>query len=600
MMNQVSKLLLSMLPLNFAFPKAKLLLLLAYSLPVILLFWFVVTYSVSVPVSDEWTLIGFFRKIQSGTVNFGDFFAQDNEHRPFFPRIIYAIMAFSSKWDIKLENYFSLLLALVNFLLLYKISISTINESNRALFHLFGIATCIIFFSLIQNENWLLGFNLTFFLTITCAISAIFILDFCKNFPPITQIVLASLCCFINSFSNASGLLSWLAILPSLYLVKGEPKQKKIRFFIWILLFILCGFIYSIGYQKPPQTPHILFIFQQPLITLEYFFTIIGSPFCQHIFPPVITGLIIFLAFSLFNIFYFKNYRSDFATKATPWLSLSWFSILFALVTTIGRAGFGVEQATSSRYTTYLVLLIISCLQMWRLWILDKWQDDKKILSFWFVKLCLGFLIALFIFDSSSSISVGKYTFIYRNAAKDCLEIINFIQYKGYSPNDLLNNLMPDQPTILILSKALETLGFRHFPKKITFISNPDKPYGDIDIPTTTPQILTLPKSDTLKLSGWAIFPNQEEQPTAVLLSYGSNKSFIANGLVNSSRPDVAKALKSSKYNKSGWEVNLPIQYLPVGETIVKVWVYDKKNQQFIQLNGEPKIKVVEKTINPR
>ncbi|MGJ5633814.1 hypothetical protein [Nostoc sp. CALU 1950] len=579
---------------SLALPKTNALLV-VYSLPVILLLWFITTFSVNVPFWDDWGLVNFFEKIYSGTINFGDFFAQHNEHRIFFPRIIFAIIAFSSKWNIKLENYFSFLLALVNFVFLYKIAASSYNENNKILFHLFNITTCIINFSLIQYENWLWGFQIAWLFINTCLIIAVFILTVPKNFHPNSRLLLASICCFIASFSSAHGLLSWLAVLPSVYLIEGTTKQKKIRFLVWVVLFSFCVAIYFIGYQKPSQHPSIFFLLQQPFITSEFFFTIIGSSFYKNIFPPVVIGLIILFVFLFFNVTCFKNYQSDFINKANPWISLGWFPILFALITTVGRAGMGIEQAAISRYKTVSILLIISCLQLWRLCILYKGKDAGKNTYILFSQSFLVFLIFIFVFSSTNSIIEVQNSFIQRKAGQNCLEIINFLDKSiSNSPGNCLQFIYPEELQILKLSKTLQKLQFRDFPQNINFLTKVEKFHGFIDVPSTTKQALNLRRSDTLKLLGWAILPEQQEQPPIVLLSHGNNRSFFATGLINLTRPDVATALHSSLYKTSGWEANVSLKSLPAGETVIKGWVYDRKNRQFIQLNNEPKIKIME------
>ncbi|HBE16940.1 MAG TPA: hypothetical protein DDW51_04840 [Cyanobacteria bacterium UBA11367] len=59
-------------------------------------------------------------------------------------------------------------------------------------------------------------------------------------------------------------------------------------------------------------------------------------------------------------------------------------------------------------------------------------------------------------------------------------------------------------------------------------------------------------------------------------------------------RPDVAKAFGSSQYAQAGWQVDVFPKSLPLGETVIKAWVYNPDNKEFVKLNGEPKIKVVE------
>ncbi|MDZ8078385.1 MAG: hypothetical protein RMX35_04645 [Nostoc sp. DcaGUA01] len=575
-------------------PKAKLVLAVSYSLPVVLLFWFVATFSVNVPFGDDWALVNFFANIHSGTANFRDFFSQHNEHRILFPRIIFGVLAFSSKWNIKLETYFIFLLALVNFAILYKIAACNWNKGNQVLFNLFNITICIAHFSLNQYENLLWGFQIAWLFINTCLILAIFILTVPKNLLPNIRLLLASLCCFIASFSSAHGLLSWVAILPSVYFLEGIDKQKKIRILLWMGLFAFCVAIYSIGYEKPSHHPTILFIFQKPLIASKYFLTLIGFSLFKNTLPPVLTGLIILLIFSFFNLLAFTNQQSKFVNKAAPWLSLGWFAILFASMTTIGRAGFGVEQATSSRYVSVSILLVISCLQLCGLWILYKWQEPPKKIYIFSV-FCLSFVISLSIYSSTNSIAEGQNISLQRKAGQNCLEIIHYIDKSiNNSPSNCLNFIFPDQVLIRQLSPVLQKLEFRHFPQNITFITKADKVHGYIDVPPTTKQPLNIRSSDTLKLLGWAILPEPQEQPPIVLLSYGNSQSFFATGLVHLNRPDVARALNSSLYNTSGWEANISLKSIPAGESVIKAWVYDRKGQQFIKLNGEPKIKVVE------
>ncbi|MFN6559636.1 MAG: hypothetical protein RMY28_007490 [Nostoc sp. ChiSLP01] len=577
------------------FQKTKIFLLIAYSLPIILTFWFVTSFSVNVPVWDDWELVSFFDKIHNGTVRFADFFAQHNEHRIFFPRIIFAILAFSSNWNIKVETCFSLLLTLANFAMMYKIASLSFNKKNRVLCHLFNITISILTFSLTQYENWLWGFQIAWFLINTCVITAVFILVVFKNWLPNLRISLASLCCLIASFSSAHGLLSWLALIPSLYLVEGKSNQKKIRLLVWMILFTSCVAIYSIGYQKPSHHPGILFILQNPLIATEYFMTIIGSSVSTNVLPPIVTGVPIFFSFLFFSVFCIKNYQSEFTNNAGSWLSIGWFATLFAIMTTIGRAGFGVEQALASRYRTVLILLVISCLQLWRLWILDRWQRSRKNTYIFSItsRSCIALLIAVFIFESiNNNIVIGKNVWRAHNAAKHCLEVRDFLD--SQSPNNCLQMFYPQPLRLIELSKTLQNLGFREFPKNIIFTTKTAKVYGNIDVPPTVEEPLILRQKDTIKWLGWGVLRERHEQPYIVLLSYGNNQSFFAYGLITLNRPDVAKALNSSLYGISGWEANVSLKSIPLGETVIKAWVYDQEGQQFIQLNGETKIKVVE------
>ena len=131
----------------------------AYLIPVALVIWFISKFSVDVPFNDQWALVPLFDKVNKGSVTFGDFFAPHNEHRIFFPKVIFVLLAFASKWNLDLERYFSVFLAIVTFLLMYKIAEISYSQDKLS-FHLFNILTCFLLFSLSQAGSWLFGFQL--------------------------------------------------------------------------------------------------------------------------------------------------------------------------------------------------------------------------------------------------------------------------------------------------------------------------------------------------------------------------------------------------------------------------------------------------------
>lgn len=346
--------------------KFKLLLFFIYLVPVIFLLWFTTIFSVNVPFMDQWSLVRLFEKVSMGTAGFGDFFVQHNEHRFVFPSAIMTAFAFISKWDIRYEIYFSILLAVITFYTTHKISLQEVKSQNYNAKRLTNILACVSIFSLVQYENWLWGFQLAFFLVNACLTLSILTIVLSHERPH--KLYFAAIPCFIASFSLAHGLLSWLAVIPSVASLKGSSRQKWTRIIVWVLLFVGTCTVYFVGYQKPSNSPSLLFSLQNPLIAADYFFTLLGSAFTHNAIIAPIMGIIMFLFF-LFASIYFVKRKPDFVinSDAAPWISLGLYAILFTLITTVGRAGFGVEQATSSRYTTSSLLLVVSTAHLWRL-----------------------------------------------------------------------------------------------------------------------------------------------------------------------------------------------------------------------------------------
>lgn len=584
------------------FSKMQIAILISYLIPIALLLWFFSSFSVNVPLADQWTLVDLFRRVAEGQANLGDFFSQNFEHRMLFPRIIFTILAFFSKWNVKVEQLFSIALAIISFYALYRIA--HIQASNKFLFHISNIAMSMLFFSLVQFNNWLWGFQLCWYLINACVILAIYILTIPQKLPNKFRLSIAALFCFIASLSAFHGLLSWLAIIPSVAFLERNPKDRKIDLLLWLILFVVCCIIYGIGYQRPEQTADILFFLKKPLIWASFVFMIVGSSSVGLVINPGIVGLFIITNFVFLNFYWLKNYNSEFARNAVPWLSLGWFSALVALMISVGRVGYGVGNALQSRYTTGTILIVIACIQMWRLYIENKqeWENRRVVIPF-VSSFIFGALTAIFIAYSTAAIADGRGLWLQGTNGKTCLEIIHYIDKSiDKLPESCLWPVSGGDFFIKEMRNSIEPLSrlkFRDFPKDLAFMTKPFKTYGAIESPSVSDKALTLPKNLNIKISGWATLPDNREQPRVVLFSYGDRKSFFANATVNLPRPDVGgKFNLLSRYSKIGWdrfgwEVNIPGNFLPIGETVIKAWVYDRDNKQFVQLNGTPKIKVI-------
>ena len=564
-----------------------------------MLIWFVLNYSINVPIGDHYALIGLFEKVSQGTANFEDFFTQHNEHRIVFPKIIFAILAFTSNWNVKFEAYLSILITIFSFYLIYKISGASQDYNKSKLFHLFNIVTCFFIFSLSQVANWVWGFQLAWFLVNTCVILAVFFLTVPKNLSPKIRLFMSALCCLIASFSLAHGLFSWLAIIPSVLSVNGNVKRRKMRLLLWGILFIFCCFIYSIDYQKPLSSSGIFLVFKNPLTAIIFFLKLLGNPIINNHATPII-GFFILSSFIFFNTHFITNYRSEFSRHAAPWISIGWFTIIFSLITTVGRVGFGIDYAASSKYTTVTILLIISCLQMWRLLISFPLRWSIKMPTK-FSYFAAGILISLPLYNYTNIIPLWQLeTEVYRNSAKTCLEVIYYLD-ESLLQQSILSNCFWflyghhwSIENFRDYAQSLEKLGFRDFPQDLKFIAEPSKIAGNIDLPSQTAQPLTLSNKATLTINGWAMPIEDSQLPKVVLFSYGKNQSFFASAFVTVEKPDVAEYYNLSRSSKIGWGTNISLKSLPLGDNIIKAWVYEQKYKQFVKLNNEVKVRIIE------
>ncbi|MEG4115214.1 MULTISPECIES: hypothetical protein [unclassified Microcoleus] len=633
----------------------KIILFTLYLIPVVLLIGFVANFSVNVPVDDEWRLASLFEKIAQGNVTFNDFWAVHSNHRILFPKIIIAILAFASQWNINYQLCLSIGLAAITFIAMYKLSSMQVKNVADDLWHLANILTCILLFSLVQQENWLWGFQLAWFLVNLCLVAAVYALssnrkflpniiaifnrmkqscctnidklfrngqdarstrtlNFCEtdilpvleNDAPLQSeqsrdtalscpyynipISIAALFCFIASFSLAQGLLSWWAAIPALAALEGNAVEKRKRLIIWILLFAVTCVVYSIDYH-PSRKTSIISLLNKPLVVIDYFLSLLGSPIVRSPGISALVGLLILGSF-LFLGFHFGRKITE-HREALPWLSIGLFSVLSALFITAGRAEFGAIHALeSSRYTTNSILLLIAVVQLGQLLVRGNYQETKATLksNYKFIyRVVAGLLIATIIVNSQQAIAQSRSALLYKQGAQDCLQLINYLDQSDFfnnSPESCLRVLSKKTWLVREGAAIIDKIGWITLAKNVEFISNTEKVYGYLDKPQTSDKFLTLTKKAALRAAGWAVWPENFKQPNIVLLSVGDKKSFFANAYVNLDSPDIAESLKSKLYNNARWAVDLSDNNLPIAQTEIKAWVYNPVDNQFVQLRG--------------
>ncbi|OIP71235.1 MAG: hypothetical protein AUK43_06750 [Oscillatoriales cyanobacterium CG2_30_40_61] len=566
-----------------------------YLIPILVVTGFIICFGVNVPFYDQWVLPALFEKIATGTLQFKDLFELHNNHRILFPRLIFIALGFISSWNIKLELFFSLGLAILTFILLYKISANSCKNQNY-FFDFTNLLTALIFFSLAQSENWLWGFQIAIFLINFCVIISCFILTQ-NQIKPKQKLLLAAIPCGIASFSSAQGLMSWLALIPSVLVLTTEVNQRKKYLIFWITLFLLSSLIYSIGYTQEPKTIN-LSLLEKLLALIQFFFNLIAAPLTNSQNFSICIGIIIVLNFIILGSYCLINLKNkNYLIKlCSPWFSIGIFSILCSILITLGRYSYGANYAIyTSRYTSHSLLLIIAVIQVWFIIIsagnfFHRNYYPKLIYSF-----VGGILVCLIVVKSEIAIAQAQTDIINKQRGETCLEIINYLEDSKFFKTHHERCLLRLSKTTWWIQdgvKKLQSVNLRNWENKITFKTESEQVYGYIDFPLSSDQPLKLKPQDSVTLKGWAIFPQQQKQPQLVFFSRGNQRSFFAQANVGLNSPDIAQVLDSPLYDHGRWEVTIPaVQLHHDGRnTTIKAWVYNPDGNEFIPLKGGVKI----------
>ncbi|PYX94517.1 MAG: hypothetical protein DMG67_01390, partial [Acidobacteria bacterium] len=300
--------------------------------PALLLVWFVSRFSVKIPVLDEWWLSYVFHAVRLGTATFNDFFAQHNEHRLFFPRLIWTSLAFATGWNIKAELALNVLLVVIVFAIVYQIALRQAQRIGSALFNLANLSSSLFIFSLTQYETWLLGVMgavLLVHASVAFAIGVCFI----QRLHPWTRFVLAAVFCFVASFSMMQGLASWIALLPCITLLPKESRSGR-KLYLWCFLFASSVVIYFCHFRFSPGRDILRFL-HHPLQAGGFFVALMGNSFCQSdaiVSGPIalVTGAAILLGLGA----YVTMLRGESKEIIAPWLSLALFGFFYAAMVT--------------------------------------------------------------------------------------------------------------------------------------------------------------------------------------------------------------------------------------------------------------------------
>jgi len=95
----------------------------------------------------------------------------------------------------------------------------------------------------------------------------------------------------------------------------------------------------------------------------------------------------------------------------------------------------------------------------------------------------------------------------------------------------------------------------------------------------------TLPKTETLVFTGWAIIPSTNKPANQVIVTQGDQNAVVAIAPVNAERADVAEANKNPSYRNSGWTVTVNPATLPADKVVLKAWAYNSDTKEASQLN---------------
>jgi hypothetical protein len=572
--------------------KRRWLFLLAAALPPCLAGLLILKCGVDFPFSDEWEIVPLLVKKAHGTLALSDLFAQVNEYRQFFPNLVFVYLAQLTRWDLRYEMLVSFLLACAVSCNVFLLGGKTVRAGGAARAAAFLLSNAFVF-SPAQYENWLMGQQLIFFIPAAC-VTACLLVSY-SGLRVWAKLLVCAALSSVSSFSSANGLLCWVVAFPALAGPEFPSKPKKFRWLtpLWVAGFAACLALYFYGFRRPAYLPPTSEPFVRPLQAVAYFLALLGAPLTgdnRYLAPlAAAAGLTLLALFASAWLVYLRpSTGGDLRRRMTCWLMLGAYSVLTAVLVTFGRAGYGVEQALSSRYTTFSLYLAVALIHLTA--ILRDARGERALPARLLDRRALAAAVAglsiFYALASAVSVRAALQQRTRLRQAKACLLFVNLVPDECLPP-DLM--AFPDKlPERL---NALDRMGFLRpglmkSRRAADFAVEPASGFGSFDQLSRDGQVFAA--------AGRARLPYRGEPADAVLLTYRTkdDNAVLFSVAEMDYKGDVLKLIpgKNPDYTYF-WKKTFPQNSLPADAVEVSAWALDADTGKAYKLEGERSIK---------
>lgn len=350
-------------------------------------------YGVNTPFWDDWEMVSIFQKINHHTLGFGDLWQQHNEHRIFFPLLILIGISYLTHWNMITAMFMSLVVASLTAGLIT----AMLADSFRRGWILIVAAFLVMawFFSPVQWQNWLWGWQIEWFLNTLGVITSIFLLNLfikpLKKHNNIGLFIGAMAAAFISTFSLANGMLVWVVGL--LMLLVAKQSKRLVGLWATTGLIVIALYYFHSTQTPTPSGSAMKVLVHHPLAFIKFFLALLGGVVgsftgggLQQATPgglqlPLIIGAL--LLFSLIPVSYLCWQRRQNVGKYLPWMALVSYSLISVFLTAYGRLGYGLDLVFKSRYTSFTLLYVIGLTVLVLILINEstKLKHDLKVLA---------------------------------------------------------------------------------------------------------------------------------------------------------------------------------------------------------------------------
>jgi len=324
----------------------------ACGLPVIVLA-LVFKLGVNVPFSDEWDWTPLVYAAHHGTLTLDMLWAQDNEHRMFFGKLLVVALSAIGGWNVVREEIVSVVLCAASQLVLWRLLSRTVPTVALPLTF---FAASLLLWNLGQAENFAMGQQMSWFLLELGLLVAVWRLTVPGN--AIGDVLVAGTAATVASYCSAIGLLVWPVGLCAIALARNSPRRMAV---VWICWGAAVYALYRAGLAAV-SLGHVDIVQNLPSLAV-YCLVYLGLPlaFWSRFYGCIATGALLVAILVIIVARDLKLGDRRLFARSAAWYALALFAVLGAIGTGPNRLGFGLDYAvTSTRYILVASWLPIS------------------------------------------------------------------------------------------------------------------------------------------------------------------------------------------------------------------------------------------------
>jgi hypothetical protein len=571
--------------------------------PPLALLFYIQSFGVSAVFWDEWDNVSLLQKATSGALRVQDLFAQANEFRPFFPRLLMIALDRFTRFNTIAEMVLSWsLLCLTGLLIFFSFRKNLFYRSSRVSLLLY-LPVSLLLFSFRQFESILWGINLLIYMGIFGSVAAFYFLGSGRTVD--LRFAVSLLCGVLASFSWSTGLFVWPIGLLQILISKRRSIGSTS---LWTLIGIVVWSVYSYGWYPIFSPSQYAYSFQHHVEGIEFFLANLASPFVLSSWlMAFLFGLVLAVVGLVIMI---QMIRGGLAKKSIFGLSLVMYSVAASVATTVGRSFLGVPGALASRYTPNAAIGIIGLYIL----VLSISRATRTKRSTFGAYALLALLLLGLISGYVGGWQAGQYW-------HDSMQISAYVlkTYSMQSDAGIRTYLVWDPAIVRAGAPFLEAQKLNVFSEPSVNLSTlpirnslvtaygidtcpgslPSIHYGTIMAPCSqhlstssyAVQVINSTTEETITITGWAVDVQDNSVASAVFIVIDGQ--IVIPTLYGLTRPDVADSLKNTNFENSGFIALFSSSVLRPGQHTVVLEIVSK-NLTFAYVTPQADALVIE------